>query len=64
MKGKSLSFAFITFSESGLFNGLRAIQIKNFAPPPRAMAKWETHTSPLIFTPPASRAIAGRENMT
>jgi len=28
------------------------------------MAMLETHTSPLIFTPPASRAIAGRENMT
>jgi hypothetical protein len=28
MKAKSLSFAFIYFSESGLFKGLRAIQIK------------------------------------
>jgi hypothetical protein len=28
MKAKSLSFAFIYFSESGLFNGLRRIQVK------------------------------------
>jgi hypothetical protein len=28
MKAKSLSFVFISFSESGLFNGLSAIQIK------------------------------------
>jgi len=30
MKAKSLSFAFISFCESGLFNGLRPIQIKKF----------------------------------
>jgi hypothetical protein len=30
MKGKRLSFIFISFSESGLFNGLRAKKIKNF----------------------------------
>jgi hypothetical protein len=28
MKGESLSFPFIYFSESGVFNGLRRIQIK------------------------------------
>jgi hypothetical protein len=28
MKGNLLSFPFISFSESGLFNGLRPIQIK------------------------------------
>jgi hypothetical protein len=28
MKAKVLSFVFITFSESGLFNGLRPIQIQ------------------------------------
>jgi hypothetical protein len=27
---KKLSFVFIDFSESGLFNALRAIQIRNF----------------------------------
>jgi hypothetical protein len=31
MKAKSLSFAFISFSESGLFNGLRAIQIRKLS---------------------------------
>jgi hypothetical protein len=31
MKGKSLSFPFISFSESGLFNELRTIQIKKSA---------------------------------
>jgi hypothetical protein len=31
MKAKSLSFAFIYFSESGLFNGLRAIQIRKLS---------------------------------
>jgi hypothetical protein len=31
MKPKLLSFAFIYFSESGLFNGLRPIQIKKTA---------------------------------
>jgi hypothetical protein len=31
MKTKSLSFAFIGFSESGLFNGLPAIQIKKLS---------------------------------
>jgi hypothetical protein len=31
MKAKLLSFAFIYFSESGLFNGLRSIQIKKTA---------------------------------
>jgi hypothetical protein len=30
MKAKVLSSVFITFSESGLFNGLQPIQIKNF----------------------------------
>jgi hypothetical protein len=30
MKAKLLSFVFMSFSESGLFNGLRPIQIKNF----------------------------------
>jgi hypothetical protein len=30
MKAKSLSFAFVYFSESGLFNALRAIQIRKF----------------------------------
>jgi hypothetical protein len=30
MKAKVLSFPFIYFSESGLFNGLQPIQIKNF----------------------------------
>jgi hypothetical protein len=28
MKGKRLSFAFISFCESGLFNGLQRIQMK------------------------------------
>jgi hypothetical protein len=32
MKGKKLSFPFICFFESGLFNGLRPIQIKKIAP--------------------------------
>jgi hypothetical protein len=32
MKGKVLSFPFIYFSESGLFNGLQAIQMKKFLP--------------------------------
>jgi hypothetical protein len=32
MKGKVLSFPFIYFSESGLFNGLRPIQIKKLSP--------------------------------
>jgi hypothetical protein len=32
MKGKVLSFPFISFSESGLFNGLRPIQIKKIFP--------------------------------
>ena len=31
MKAKSLSFVFISFSESGLFNGLPAIQIKKLS---------------------------------
>jgi hypothetical protein len=31
MKAKLLSFAFINFLESSLFNGLRRIQIKNLA---------------------------------
>jgi hypothetical protein len=31
MKEKKLSFAFISFGESGLFNGLRAKKIKNSA---------------------------------
>jgi hypothetical protein len=30
MKAKVLSFPFIYFSESGLFNGLQPIQIKKF----------------------------------
>jgi len=30
MKGKKLSFPFNNFSESGLFNGLRAKKIKKF----------------------------------
>ena len=34
MKAKSLSFAFISFCELGLFNGLRQIQIKKFSQPP------------------------------
>jgi hypothetical protein len=29
MKAKVLSFVFMSFSESGLFNGLQPIQIKN-----------------------------------
>jgi hypothetical protein len=33
MKEKSLSFPFISFSESGLFNDLRPIQIKNYSCP-------------------------------
>jgi len=33
MKTKTLSFAFIYFSESGLFNGLRAIQMLFFLCP-------------------------------
>jgi hypothetical protein len=32
MKAKALSFVFISFSESGLFNALQPIQIKNFFP--------------------------------
>jgi hypothetical protein len=32
MKAKLLSFIFFYFFESGLFNGLRAIQIKNSVP--------------------------------
>jgi hypothetical protein len=32
MKAKLLSFIFIYFSESGLFNGLRPIQIKKSVP--------------------------------
>jgi hypothetical protein len=32
MKAKLLSFAFFYFSESGLFNGLRTIQIKKSLP--------------------------------
>jgi hypothetical protein len=31
MKGRELSFPFIYFSESGLFNELRPIQIKKFS---------------------------------
>jgi hypothetical protein len=33
MKAKRLSFAFICFLESGLFNELRPIQIKKLLPP-------------------------------
>src|SRR6202453_1491027 len=36
MKAKLLSFPFISFSESGLFKGLRRIQIKNLLPFPLA----------------------------
>jgi hypothetical protein len=36
MKAKTLSFPFISFSESGLFNGLQAIQIKKS---PRAQTR-------------------------
>jgi hypothetical protein len=32
MKGKVLSFSFIYFSESGVFNALRWIQIEKFSP--------------------------------
>jgi hypothetical protein len=34
MKTKSLSFVFMGFSETGLFNGLRPIKIKNLFPCP------------------------------
>jgi hypothetical protein len=65
MKAKSLSFAFISFLESGLFNGLPAIQIKKLSASASRHGHVETHTFPLFSTPPASRAIGGRrENMT
>jgi hypothetical protein len=63
-ESKSLSFAFISFSESGLFNGLPAIQIKKLSASASRYGHVGNAYLTLFFTPPASRAIAGRENMT
>jgi hypothetical protein len=43
-ESKSLSFAFIYFSESGLSNGLQAIQIRKLSAPPPAPVMRETHS--------------------
>jgi hypothetical protein len=45
MKEKSLSFVFITFSESGLFNALRAIQIEKPSLAPLAIDMCRTHAT-------------------
>jgi hypothetical protein len=64
MKAKSLSFVFISFSETGLFNALRAIQIRKFCASASRHGHVRNAYLSALLTTPASRAIAGRENMT
>jgi hypothetical protein len=47
MKAKLLSFAFMSFSESGLFKGLRAKKIKN--PTPSQLASWVARQGGIRF---------------
>jgi hypothetical protein len=54
MKAKLLSFLFIYFSESGLFNELRPIQIKKFPQPPPGK---KSQTSRLISITVAAWAV-------
>jgi hypothetical protein len=46
MKGQVLSFPFISFSESGLFKGLRGIQIKKIFLPHGARGSLQHATLP------------------
>jgi hypothetical protein len=52
MKAILLSFVFIYFSESGLFNGLRPIQIKFFLPSPKTRSGCRTRRGAPLGTRP------------
>jgi hypothetical protein len=56
MKAKWLSFTFICFSKSGLFNGLRPIQIKKFLPPVSGCIQG-VQTRSFLFAIPSTRAV-------
>src|ERR1700685_137014 len=60
MEAKSLSFAFIYFSESGLFKGLRRIQIKKFPSASARVAGCRRRLS-RAFRHPISRRHTPRE---
>jgi hypothetical protein len=57
MKAKSLSFAFIYFLESGLFNGLWPIQIKKSFPPFGSVRVVQKRS--IVPTPPVARLGSG-----
>src|ERR1700742_1638793 len=67
MRAKLLSFIFISFSESGLFNALRAIKIKNSFPSRLAsqVVRGSGLSSPFLFVlpmrRPARRPRSGRQ---
>src|ERR1700689_2799732 len=62
MKGNLLSFPFICFSESGLFNGLRQKEQKESAPrwKPVLVTNWRT-TSVMVFVDRSQRLLCGRD---
>jgi len=65
----SVYFLFISFyfHESGLFNGLRAREIKKFAPPPSSRAGCDllniSNSRSLLARPPAGRVYSDDMNI-
>jgi hypothetical protein len=57
MKAKLLSFAFISFSESSLFNGLWPIQIKKIPPPVSGCIQGVFQTCSFSFAIPSRRSL-------
>jgi hypothetical protein len=66
MKGELLSFPFIYFSESGLFNGLQPIQIKKFSSvsnsPAGRFVRPDGRAAPEARTKPTNRNICSMDS--
>jgi hypothetical protein len=70
MQEKKLAFSFFSFAESGLFKGLRRIQIeKSFSPPTRVLGCERNHLKRIpalhfpLPDPPAAPEFGGSEHI-